>query len=122
MLSVSLCPTTAKSSASSQHSASSKSADAGKLRELYKMSLKYTDFSQLQVARRRWRESMVGSSSFRFSNLLFRRMIVGEHESIVSACKVNFHIGRDESRESIPQTTWERVRQIDELIGYEEVI
>ncbi|KAH0658901.1 hypothetical protein KY289_027649 [Solanum tuberosum] len=47
MLSVSLCPT--KSSANSQHTC--KSADAGKLKELYKMSLKYTDFSQLQVDR-----------------------------------------------------------------------
>ncbi|MCD7473356.1 hypothetical protein HAX54_015181 [Datura stramonium] len=54
MLSVSLCPTTTKSSANSQHSASSKSADAGKLRELYKMSLKYTDFSQLQVMHDLW--------------------------------------------------------------------
>lgn len=54
MLSVSLCPTTNKSSANSQHSASSKSADAGKLRELYKMSLKYTDFSQLQVIHDLW--------------------------------------------------------------------
>lgn len=52
MLSVSLCPT--KSSANSQHSASSKSADAGKLKELYKMSLKYTDFSQLQVMHDLW--------------------------------------------------------------------
>lgn len=52
MLSVSLCAT--KSSANSQHNASSKSADAGKLRELYKMSLKYTDFSQLQVMHDLW--------------------------------------------------------------------
>ncbi|KAK4375265.1 hypothetical protein RND71_005942 [Anisodus tanguticus] len=49
MLSVALCPTTNKSSANSQQSASNKSADAGKLRALYKMSLKYTEFSQLQV-------------------------------------------------------------------------
>lgn len=54
MLSVSLCPTTNKSSANSQHSASSKSADAGKLRELYKMSLKYTEFTQLQVMHDLW--------------------------------------------------------------------
>lgn len=54
MLSVSLCPTTNKSSANSQHSASSKSADTGKLRELYKMSLKYTEFSQLQVMHNLW--------------------------------------------------------------------
>lgn len=54
MLSASLCPTTSKSSASSQHSASSKSSDTGKLRELYKMSLKYTEFSQLQVMHDLW--------------------------------------------------------------------
>ncbi|XP_060216625.1 uncharacterized protein LOC132644085 isoform X1 [Lycium barbarum] len=54
MLSVALCPTTNKSSANSQQSASNKSADTGKLRELYKMSLKYTEFSQLQVMHDLW--------------------------------------------------------------------
>ncbi|XP_016466410.2 uncharacterized protein LOC107789148 isoform X1 [Nicotiana tabacum] len=54
MLSVSLCPTTNRSSANSQPSASNKSADACKLRELYKMSLKYTDFNQLQAMHGLW--------------------------------------------------------------------
>ncbi|KAL6962013.1 hypothetical protein U1Q18_036969 [Sarracenia purpurea var. burkii] len=54
MLSLTLPVNTNKSSLSSQQSLSCKSADVGKLRELYKMSLKSTELGQLHAMHQLW--------------------------------------------------------------------
>lgn len=54
MLSVALSTNTNKPSVNNEQNTCNRSGDAGKLRELYKMSLKPTDFSQLHAMHSFW--------------------------------------------------------------------
>ena len=54
MLATTLSANTSKSPLTSQQSLSGRSGDVGKVRELYKMSLKSTEFGQLHAMHRLW--------------------------------------------------------------------